>query len=121
MITPAIDAGTAKLCAYWWAERFQIDDKRVVFREELERRLVTGEVDDRDRREAGIFLEVDYDPRGTLLEIVRWLGIKCCGFLCSADGILPRKRRMWICNDGSVEVQDGRVSPVWLVPRPEVI
>lgn len=119
-----VEPATAALCADWWAERFMIDDKRHEFRAELQRRLVSGEVHKGDRYGSGagiIRLEVDYDPRGTLLEVIRSLGIECRGSMFSADGILPRKRRMRIgLADGSIEVQDGRVPPDWLRPHPEV-
>lgn len=102
---------TAEICADWWAERFLIDDKRAAFRAEIFRRFITGECDEQDRRGNGtISLQVDYDPFGTLLDVVRSIGVPCSGYMCSADGILLKKRKMWIRADGTVEVSDGRGS-----------
>jgi hypothetical protein len=116
-----MNASLAKICSDWWAERFEIDEKREAFRAELARRLVADEISDHDRRGFGITLYVDYDPMGTLLEIVHLIGIECRGFLFSADGILPCKRDMTIRPDGSVEVRDGLVQSEWLVPRAEIV
>lgn len=113
----------AALCADWWAERFMIDDKREAFRTALRQRLETGDIHRKDQYGQGssiIRLEVDYDPRGTLLEVIQSLGIECSGCMFSADGILPRKRRMRIGRaDGSIEVQDGRGHVDWIVRPPE--
>jgi hypothetical protein len=115
-----IDAALADTCAAWWSERFLLDEKREAFRAELARRLAADEISDSDRYGLGVRLIVDYDPQGTLLEIVRGLGIECRGFMFSADGVLLCKRRMKIRKDGTVEVEDGRVPPVALVAGPPV-
>lgn len=93
----------AKIAA-WWAERFQIDDRREAFRAALVAYLEAHAGD------AEIVLDVDYDPRGPMLEIVRSAGVDCRGCMYSADGILPRKTTMIVDSTGTV-VKEGYGAP----------
>ena len=69
-----------KKAAKWWANRFQIEDKRDEFEAALLRRL--------PRRRWETYC--DYDPWGILLDAVRDV-TECAGFCNSSRGILPRK------------------------------
>lgn len=112
-----LNPGVSLICADWWAERWQLSATRESFRVMLKLRLFCDAICEEDRFSFGIRLEVDYDPFGTLLEIVRDLGIECRGFCDSARDILPMKTRMKIYTTGGVEISDGKVAPVWLIPR----
>lgn len=84
-----------ELCAQWWADRLEIEDKREDFKHALLPKI-----------QDGMGLWVDYDPEGVLLEALREVGIECAGVSFSANGILPRKTGMNIY-DGIVEVSEG--------------
>lgn len=98
----------AEVCADWWADRLQIEDRRKLFRDALVRRLAIYGVEPKSDFGFGIQLKVDYDPDDTLLLALKDAAIECRGFMWSAEGILPLKTRMKIYPDGRVIVQEGR-------------
>lgn len=83
------------LCAQWWADRLEIQDKR----EDFKNALLPKIHDDME-------LWVDYDPEGPLLHALHEAEIECQGVFFSANHILPRKTGMMIY-DGLVEVKEG--------------
>lgn len=90
-----INQETAELCARWWADRLEIEERREAFRKALIPKIAED-----------MFLAVDYDPDDTLLEALHEAGIQCRGALFSARGILPEKTRMRINNSG-ITVNEG--------------
>lgn len=79
----------AKIAGDWWAERLMQGDKEM-FAKEVAARVETALRSGATR----VYLECDYDPQGILLEAVQAIGLKCQGFMFSADGILPRKHAL---------------------------
>lgn len=115
-----LDENTASIASNWWAERFLIDDKRDQFRAELHRRLVDGSHELDDERGFGLSMSVDYDPEGTILDVVVAVGIECRGFMFSAKGIFPYKTRMRIYRDGRI-MASGFSTSEWLVGGPDSV
>lgn len=70
----------AEMAAQWWADRLE-SGPRERFREVLQAKIEAA-LSERP----SLYLEVDYDPRGLLLEALREAGIECSGFMFSARG-----------------------------------
>lgn len=96
-----ISSETKDKIAAWWAERFQIEDKREAFRLGLRQLL------DETPEQEWSTLHVDYDPFGILLDAVRDAGVPCRGNMFSADGILPAKTRMYIYSENNIQTREG--------------
>jgi len=83
----------AALTANWWSCKLQQGDKKK-FNSEVYCRVL------KELKEKGrCVLECDYDPRDLLLEAVRAIGIKCDGYMFSAEGVLPGKHSTVTTND----------------------
>lgn len=93
----------AKMAGEWWANRLseKYADKRDEFAAEVARLCEERMKEDVcPGRQSSCFIECDYDPRGLLLSAVRnVLDPECRGFLFSAQGILPEKHSLRVCED----------------------
>lgn len=94
----------AKMAGEWWAERLYPAhaDKKEAFAAAVAKAC---EADFKHRLGTVSFLEVDYDPRGPMLDAVREvIDPGCVGCMFSARGILPEKHSL-------------RVTPTKLTPK----
>lgn len=104
------------LIVAWWAERFQVAEKREAFAAALRHEVCSAwsaelaAAGDIPPDFTGIKLEVDYDPSAILLEAVQKVGIPCRGFMFSAQGIFPQKTRMRV-EVKEVTVREGYGAP----------
>jgi hypothetical protein len=110
-------AEIADAVANYWAELFQVDDKRDQLRDALRKRII-GVADDSAEGRHGFACGVDYDPQGPLLDAVNDIGIACRGCMFSADGLFPRKHRMVVRPD-EVRVCEGYGAPDRTIWRDE--
>lgn len=104
-----------EVAAQWWAARLQRNEHREAFKAALAEHLPALFAQGR------IVLQVDYDPKGALLDAVRTAGIECRGEWFSADGLLPRKTRMAV-DEGRITVCEGYAAPwvtIWGAPEDE--
>jgi hypothetical protein len=60
-------------------------------------------------------VSVDYDPDQLLREAMVAAGVSCRGYGFSLMGLLPSKTRMFLCDDGSVDVAYGYADEVKLI------
>lgn len=85
--------------ANWWAERFELAEKRDQFKSALLKHLPDGDWS----------IYNDYDPQGYLLDAVREV-TECRGFMFSGDGLVPRKTGM-IREDDKLIAKEGYGAP----------
>lgn len=90
---------TAEVAADWWADRLQYGDV-AAFRASL-----VEAVDASLRADDIVFLEVDYDPAGALIDAVR-AAVDCSGFIFPARGILPEKHET-VIEPGLIKPKEG--------------
>ena len=89
------------LCAQWWANRLEIEDKRDDFKQVLMPKLKNG-----------MILSVDYDPNEPLLSALLECNIKCQGVFFSAKGVFPSKVSMKIRrHNNTIVVKEGYGAP----------
>jgi hypothetical protein len=103
------------LIVTWWAERFQVADKREAFKAALRQLFCEEWLLETPR----VRLAVDYDPQGALFDAVIAAGVPCRGYMFSATGILPTKTWMRIALD-DIEVREGYGAPfetIWKAPE----
>lgn len=93
-----VSISRSKAIADYWANLFEVEDKREELHAALFRLIEDGGQDPE--------VSVDYDPRGLLLDAVREIGIECRGCMFSAQGLFPEKHRM-IIRTGFVVVNEG--------------
>lgn len=90
----------AAAAASWWAERLEKGDKGKFI--SILAPKVKAALDVR----GACRLEVDYDPRGLLLDTIREMGIECRGVMFSAKGIFPQKHEL-IVTPTKLEPKEG--------------
>jgi hypothetical protein len=69
----------------FWAGELQVESKREAFARELRAILEASQLP--------VYLIVDYDPSGPLLDAIQRSGIDCRGCMFSAEGLWPFKTR----------------------------
>lgn len=109
--------------AQWWAEHFEVEEKRAEFKAALLKRLPENMWNPESAPPdiSLVHLDVDYDPEDALLQAINDIGIECSGFMDSAKGLLPMKTRMCVYASG-VEVRHGRGGEAqWLSANPPSI
>ena len=96
-----------EIAAQWWADRFEIKDKREELKEALLKHLPDGDWKTYN----------DYDPDGPLLLAVSEV-TECRGFMFSGDGLFPRKTGLH--RRGDILVAKEGYGADWIVVNAEL-